>query len=31
MNVTFVKGNTNEGVNGETFTTDESVDTKQPN
>ena len=28
MNVTFVKGNTNEGVNGETFTTDESVDTK---
>ena len=28
MNVTFVKGNTNEGVNGEIFTTDESVDTK---
>ena len=28
MNVTFVKGNTNEGINGETFTTDESVDTK---
>ena len=28
MNVTFAKGNTNEGVNGETFTTDESVDTK---
>ena len=26
-NVTFVKGNTNEGVNGEIFTTDESVDT----
>ena len=27
INVTFVKGNTNEGVNGEIFTTDESVDT----
>ena len=27
INITFVKGNTNEGVNGEIFTTDESVDT----
>ena len=27
INVTFVKGNTNEGVDGREFTTDESVDT----
>ena len=27
IDITFVKGNTNEGVNGEIFTTDESVDT----
>ena len=27
IDVTFVKGNTNEGVNGERFTTDENVDT----
>lgn len=27
MNVTFIKGNTNEGTNGEVYTTDEGVDT----